>query len=109
MANECVDSRIRSEEPGIICMLDLEKAYDHVNWDFLLYMLEKCGFGERWKGWIHQFVYKVRFSVLINGTPADFFSSSRGVRQGDALSALLFVVVMEAFSRMTNVAVEREL
>jgi hypothetical protein len=89
--------------------LDLEKAYDHVNWDFLLYMLEKCGFGERWRGWIHQCVSIVRFSVLINGTPADFFSSSRGVRQGDPLSPLLFVMVMEAFSRMMNVEVEREL
>jgi hypothetical protein len=89
--------------------LDLEKAYDHVNWDFLLYMLERCGFGERWRGWVHQCVSTVPFSVLINGTPANFFSSSRGVRQGDPLSPLLFVVVMEAFSKMMNVAVEREL
>jgi hypothetical protein len=41
MANECVDSRIRSEELGLICELDLEKAYDYINWDFLLYMLKR--------------------------------------------------------------------
>jgi hypothetical protein len=45
--------------------------------------------------------------VLINGTPADFFTNSQGVRQGDPLSPLLFVVVMEASSRMMNVVVER--
>ena len=107
-ANERVDSRIRSGELGIICKLDLEKAYDHVNWDFLLYMLEMCGFGERWCGRIHHCVSMVCFSVLINGMPASFFNRSRGLTQGDPLS-LLFVLVMEAFSRMMNETVERDL
>jgi hypothetical protein len=45
IANEYLDSIIRSGEPSVLCKLNLDKAYDHVNWDFLLNMLRRCGFG----------------------------------------------------------------
>jgi hypothetical protein len=44
ISNEFLDSRLRSEEPRVNCKMDLEKAYDHVNWDFLLYMLRRSSF-----------------------------------------------------------------
>jgi hypothetical protein len=65
IANECLDSRIKDNVPGVLCKLDLEKAYDHVNWDFLLYLLRRCGFLEKWRRWIFFCLSTVRFSILV--------------------------------------------
>jgi hypothetical protein len=108
IANECLDSQIRSGESGLLCKLDLEKAYDHINWDFLLYLLQRCGFGEKRRDWIEFCISTVRFSILVNGTPSGFLSS-RGLRQGDPFSPLLFVVVMEVLSQMLNATMNQGL
>ena len=106
IANEAVDSTLRGKEKGILCKLDIEKAYDHIRWDFLLKMLERMGFGPKWIRWINWCISTATFSVLINGSPAGFFRSSRGLRQGDPLSPYLFVIGIEALSCLLNRAVE---
>ena len=104
IASECIDSILKSGVPGVLCKLDVEKAYDHVSWDFLMYMHQRCGFLEKWRKWIGYCISTVKFSILINGSPFDFFGSPRGFRQGNPLSPLLFDIVMEALSRMLDVA-----
>jgi hypothetical protein len=72
------------------------------NWDFLLYVLRWCGFGAKWRKWIFACIFTARFSILINGSLYGFFRSSQGIRQGGPLLPLLFVLVMDAFSRMLS-------
>ena len=84
----------------MLCKLEIEKVYDHVNWEFLMFLLQQCGFSEKWRRWIKCCISTVKFSILINGCPSDFFGSSRGLRQGDPLSPFLFDIFMEALSHM---------
>ena len=102
IANEIVDSSLRRKEYGLICKLDIKKAYDSIRWEFLFQVMGKMGFGGRWLSWIKWCISTASFSVLVNGSPAGFFPSSRGLRQGDPLSPYLFVIGMETLSCLLN-------
>lgn len=90
VANECIDSRLRSGKAGFVCKIDIEKAYDRVNWGCLDYTQDRFGFGPKWRRWVQGCLKTTHFSVLINGKSTEKFKSSRGIRQGDPLSPSCF-------------------
>ncbi|XP_055800465.1 uncharacterized protein LOC129869923 [Solanum dulcamara] len=64
LANELVDSRVKQMLQGVLCKLDIEKDYDHVNWAFLLKILRDMGFGNKWVNWIGFCISTVKFSLI---------------------------------------------
>ena len=89
--------------------LDFEKAFDNVNWDFLMNTLVGFGFSSKWISWIKMCISTVKFSVLINGSPKGYFSAANELRQGDPLSPLLFILVTYIFNRMLCIDKENNL
>ncbi|XP_039045544.1 uncharacterized protein LOC120185370 [Hibiscus syriacus] len=109
VANETIDYVSKAGISGIAFKIDFHKAYYTVNWEFLLQIMRKCGFGEIWCRWIHKCISSAKISILVNGAPTEGFSISRGLRQGCSLSPLLFNIVGEALNLMlikaTNLAI----
>ncbi|KAL0283758.1 UNVERIFIED_CONTAM: Retrovirus-related Pol polyprotein from type-1 retrotransposable element R2 [Sesamum radiatum] len=76
----------RNLPPRCALKVDLRKAYDTVEWDFLKAALTLFGFPERFIQWIVECVTTTSYSVCINGAPHGFFRGARGLRQGDPMS-----------------------
>ena len=99
IANEVVDVLVRRKKSGVLCKLDIEKECDNLDWDFLLKVMSKMGFGTKWTSWISWCISSATFFVMVNVSSYSFFRSSKCLRQGDPLSPNLFVLGMEAFSQ----------
>ncbi|XP_026397013.1 uncharacterized protein LOC113291730 [Papaver somniferum] len=74
---------------------------------FLLRILYKHGFGDKWISWIKWCVTSSHLSVLVNGGSTERFKPSKGLRQDDSLSPYVFLVVVEILGKLMNDVVQR--
>jgi hypothetical protein len=73
--------------PALFIKLDISKALDTFNWPFLLGIMARLGFGQRWRNWISLLLCTSSSKILLNGEPGQRMLHS-GVRQGDPLSPI---------------------
>ena len=84
--------------------IDIAKAFDTINWSYLFQLLEHLGFSRRWINWISLILSSASTKIILNGSPGRRICHVRGLRQGDPLSPLLFVIAMEALNALIRTA-----
>ncbi|XP_062106727.1 uncharacterized protein LOC133818056 [Humulus lupulus] len=85
--------------PRCAIKIDISKAYDTVDWLFLENLLKEVCFPMKFIGWVMKCVQNTNYFLLLNGRVQGNFKGKRGLRKGDPMPPLLFVIIMEYLTR----------
>ena len=99
-------NRRRGKTGYMAVKLDINKAYDPVEWEFLHRIMLKIGLPNQWVHLAIETVCTASYSILINGKPTSFITPSRGIKQGDLLSPYLFLLCAEGLSSLIWKAID---
>lgn len=92
----------QSGEEYVLLKLDVIKAFDRLEWGFLLAVLDKCGLSGMLSNFIKAGFANASSKIMLNGRPTESVRLSRSVRQGCPLSPLLFIIAFDALGAMLN-------
>lgn len=96
-------------QPALFIKLDIAKAFDSVLWSYLFELLERLGFGPRWREWIAIMLAHQTSRVLLNGKQGRPIKHLQGLRQGDPLSLMLFILGFDPLQRLIIKAIQNQI
>ena len=109
IAQEVVHSfkHMKRKQGSLGIKLDFHKAYDKIEWEFIVQVLKALGFDNKFISLVYQCISTVSYIVLLNGSKGPNLNPSSGLRQGDPFSPYLFILGSEVFARLINQEVIR--
>ena len=88
----------RTNKTGILVSLDQEKAFERLDRSFLTNVLRRFGFGPDFRRWTDTLYSNASMKVIVNGYLTESIPLERGLRQGDSLSLLLYILRAEVLA-----------